>query len=311
VNNRWWIYQKERFPLVAHGPLIVVFCMAVMSFSALQSQQGLSLDLVRVAGAVASTLVLFFQLRVADEYKDIDIDSRFRPERPVPRGLVKLDELAKLAFAGAALQFAIAMYIDIGLVPILLAVWLYMGIMTKEFFAATWLRKHPVAYLLSHMLIMPLMAFYVSAFDWLCDCRVMPRGMVWMLLVSFFCGLVLELGRKIRVPRHEREGVETYSGIWGTGVAVVIWFASIAAAVAAYAHAAALIVPAGLYLTLGAAVLGLGVLTMALFPAPADHGYREFGEKCIAPNSGLAVVILYFGLGPLQALGVLFQTVAA
>ena len=39
MTNRWWIYQKERFPVFAHGPLVVVFCLAVMLFSALQQEQ--------------------------------------------------------------------------------------------------------------------------------------------------------------------------------------------------------------------------------------------------------------------------------
>ncbi len=212
MTNRWWTYQKERFPIFAHGPLVIVFCLAVMLFSALQQGHELP-DIARIAGAVISTLILFFQLRVADEFKDFDLDSRYRPHRAVPRGLVSLNELAKLAFAGAAIQFLIAATIDFGLIPILIGVWAYIGLMTREFFVPEWLLRNPTAYLLSHMLVMPLIAFYVSTFDWLCDCRDMPQGLGWLLLLSFCCGLVLELGRKIKVPASERTGVETYSGL--------------------------------------------------------------------------------------------------
>ena len=132
MTNRWWIYQKERFPIFAHGPLVIVFCLAVLLFSGLQAGDALP-DMTRIAGAVISTLILFFQLRVADEFKDFEIDSKYRPHRAVPRGLVSLQELARLAFAGAAIQFLIAMTIDIGLVPILIGVWAYIGLMTKEF----------------------------------------------------------------------------------------------------------------------------------------------------------------------------------
>ena len=302
MTNRWWIYQKERFPVFAHGPLIVVFCLAVTFFSALQQEQMVLPDFVRVSGAVISTLILFFQLRVADEFKDFDIDSKYRPERPVPRGLVKLQELARLAYLGAAIQFAIAIIFDFGLVPILIGVWAYVGLMTKEFFVPDWLRQHAAIYLLSHMLIMPLIAFYVSAFDWLCVCRAMPQGLAWILLVSFFCGIVLELGRKIRIPRHEREGVETYSGLWGTDTSVLLWFASIAAAVGTYVNAATLITSSSIYLSIGITVLLLGLLTMTLFPLRGDHRYRELAEKFIEPSSGLVAILLYLGLGPIQAL---------
>jgi 4-hydroxybenzoate polyprenyltransferase len=54
-----------------------------------------------VAGAsVVAVLVLFglfFQLRVADEHKDNEDDTKYRPERPVPRGLVTLGELRVVA----------------------------------------------------------------------------------------------------------------------------------------------------------------------------------------------------------------------
>lgn len=301
MNNRWWIYQKERFPIFAHGPLIVVFCLAVMFFSALQQEQFVLPGTMRICGAVISTLILFFQLRVADEFKDFEIDSNYRPERPVPRGLVQLEELAKLAYLGAAIQFLIAVFIDIGLLPILAAVWAYVGLMTKEFFAPDWLRKHPAIYLVSHMLIMPLIAFYISAFDWLCVCRARPQGMLWILAVAFFCGLVLELGRKIRIPRLEQKGVETYSALWGTGTSVSIWLLAIVAAVAAYANAAALITSSSLHLSLGAAALIIGILTLSLFPKRYDRGYPEFAAKIIEPSSGLIALLLYLGLGPIQA----------
>ena len=302
MPNRWWVYQKERFPIFAHGPLIVVFCLAVMFFSALQQDQFVLPDFNRIFGAVITTLILFFQLRVADEFKDFEIDSKYRPERPVPRGLVQLQELARLAFLGALVQFLIAAFIDMGLLPILAAVWAYMALMTKEFFLPAWLRNHPAVYLLSHMLIMPLIAFYVSAFDWLCVCRAMPEGILWILTVAFFCGLVLELGRKIRIPSLEREGVETYSAIWGTGNSVAIWLVAIAAAVAAYANAASLITTSSLHISLGATALSIGVLTLSLFPKRYDRGYPELAAKIIEPSSGLVALLLYLGLGPIQAI---------
>ena len=265
MTNRWWIYQTERFPLLAHGPLVIVSCLAVMLFSALQ-QDGAFPDIARIAGAVISTLILFFQLRVADEFKDFSIDSKFRPHRAVPRGLVSLHELAQLAYAGAAIQFLIAIFVDIGLIPILIGVWAYIGLMTKEFFVKDWLIKNPSVYLVSHMLVMPLIAFYVSTFDWLCDCREIPPGLGWLLLLSFCSGLVLELGRKIKVPASEREGVETYSGLWGSKRAVILWTAAVAASVFAYTNAVSYLGQSALFLALGGAVLILGLVTAVLFP---------------------------------------------
>lgn len=300
MTNRWWVYQKERFPIFAHGPLVIVFCLAVMLFSALQQGDSLP-DISRIAGAVISTLILFFQLRVADEFKDFAIDSKYRPHRAVPRGLVKLNELAMLAYAGAAVQFLIALYIDIGLVPVLLGVWAYMGLMTKEFFVKEWLVRNPVIYLLSHMLVMPLIAFYASTFDWLCDGCAMPAGLGWLLMLSFCLGLVLELGRKIKVPSSERTGVETYSGLWGSNTAVILWAVAVGASVFAYANAASYLSQSAFFLSVGGAALVLGLVTAVLFPRNGARSLKG-AEKLIEPNSGLVALILYLGLGPVQAL---------
>ena len=272
MTNRWWVYQQERFPIFAHGPLVIVFCLAVMLFSALQQGDDLP-GTLRIAGAVISTLILFFQLRVADEFKDFEIDSKYRPHRAVPRGLVSLNELAKLAFAGAAIQFLIALTIDVGLIPVLIVVWAYIGLMTREFFVPEWLLRNPSVYLVSHMLVMPLIAFYVSTFDWLCHCRDMPAGLGWLLLLSFCCGLVLELGRKIKVPASERTGVETYSGLWGSKMALILWSAAVAASVFAYTNAASYIGRSTLFLSLGATVLVLGLLTAVLFPGKGPQPF--------------------------------------
>lgn len=300
MTNRWWTYQQERFPVFAHGPLVIVFCLAVMPFSALQ--QGNELPaMARIAGAITSTLILFFQLRVADEFKDFEIDAEFRPHRAVPRGLVSLNELARLAYVGAAMQFLIALSTDIGLIPILIGVWAYIGLMTKEFFVKNWLLRNPAVYLVSHMLVMPLIAFYVSSFDWLCDCREIPEGLGWLLLLSFCCGLVLELGRKIKVPEEERTGVETYSGLWGSKMAITLWTASVGASVFAYANAASYISGSALSLNLGVTVLVVGLVTAVLFPGKGPQPFRGT-ERLIEPSSGLVALLLYLGLGPLQAM---------
>ena len=295
-SHRWWIYQKERFPVLAHGPLVLVFVLSVMLFSSLQADE--IPDLYRIAGAAISALIFFFQLRVADEHKDYEEDAKWRPHRAVPRGLVTLRELSRLAIAGAAIQFVIAMSIDIGLVPILFGVWLYIGLMTVEFFVPKWLKQTPSIYLVSHMIVMPLIAFYISAFDWLCACREMPAGLPWVMTLAFCCGLVLEIGRKIRVPKDERQGVETYSSLWGCGRSLLIWLLAIVSSVLAYETAIRYVSDDVFLASLGFGVIAFAAITAALFPR---KGSGQGGSgKLIEPGSGLITMILYLGLGPIQ-----------
>ena len=49
---------------------------------------------------------------------------------------------------------------------LLAGAWIYLALMTREFFAAAWLKRHPVVYMTSHMVILPLVDLYATACDW-------------------------------------------------------------------------------------------------------------------------------------------------
>lgn len=93
---RWWVYQRERFPVFAHGALIAAFSASAVCYSALVRGAD-RVALGSLAVAFGTAFLFFLQLRIADEFKDFAEDARFRPYRPVPRGLVTLRE--RLAWA--------------------------------------------------------------------------------------------------------------------------------------------------------------------------------------------------------------------
>ncbi len=225
--NRWWVYQRERFPLFAHGPLIAAFSASAVGYSALL--RGGRPAAFSFVVAFLVSLGSFLLLRIADEFKDAADDARYRPYRPVPRGLVQLRELAVIGVAVALLQLLLALAIGAPLAGLLAVTWLYFLLMSREFFARRWLRARPVAYLLSHMLIMPLIDWFATGCDWVRAGAGMPDGLSWFLAASFCNGLVIELGRKIRAPGQEEPGVETYSALWGRPAAVGAWLAALTA----------------------------------------------------------------------------------
>lgn len=240
MANRWWIYQRERFPVFAHGPIIAAFSLSAVSYSALlrgeQHLPGWKPCLV----AFASSFLFFLQLRLADEFKDFEEDSRFRPYRAVPRGLVSLSGLGVVWAGCIAIQLALALLLAPRLIVWLALTWTYLLLMSKEFFARRWLKARPITYMVTHMAIMPLVDFYTTACDWVpAGLSRPPRGLLWFLLVSFFNGMVVEIGRKIRSPQDEERGVETYSFLWGRRRALVAWLAMLACT-AAFAYAAAM-----------------------------------------------------------------------
>ncbi len=293
--NRWWIYQRERFPLVAHGPLIAGFSASAVSYSALL--RGGHTRPAAISFIVAFTVSLgsFLLLRIADEFKDAEEDARYRPYRAVPRGLVKLVELGWIGAALAVGQLAIASRIGWPLVGLLAVTWIYFGLMSKEFFVRAWLKAHPVVYLFSHMFIMPLVDWFATGCDWVRVGGGMPRGLFWFLAASFCNGVVIELGRKIRAPEQEETGVETYSFLWGRPAAVGSWLTAQGATLACALAAAARISFAGpVGLVLGILWLGAGTLGMAfLRPGP---GQGKLAKR-IELYSGVWTLSLYLMLG--------------
>lgn len=159
--KRLWTYQKERFPLFKHGFLIAIFSGAAVAYGASLSDTLPAFPSVFVA--FLSTFGFFWQMRVADEFKDLADDAQYRPYRPVPRGLVSLRELAILGLISAAIQASLALWLEPALLGFLICIWAYFGLMCKEFFVRDWLKAHPVAYVFSHMVIVPLIGGYAVA----------------------------------------------------------------------------------------------------------------------------------------------------
>lgn len=225
--NRWWIYQRERFPLAAHTPLIAAFSFAAVGYSALaRSSSGLP-GWRQTFVAFATSMLFFLQLRLADEFKDFQEDSHYRPYRPVPRGLIALRELSFVWAGCLVLQLALAALLSDRLLPLLVMTWAYLFLMTREFFVPIWLKRHAVAYMATHMVITPLIFLYASACDWVLSGNHRPsHGLIWMIAVNYFNGVVVEIGRKIRAPQDEERGVETYSWLWGRRNSVLVWAAA-------------------------------------------------------------------------------------
>jgi 4-hydroxybenzoate polyprenyltransferase len=176
---------------------------------------------------VFNATVVFFLLRVSDEFKDQEDDAKFRTYLPVPRGLISLKELRWIGVFTILLQFGITAYYQPKMLLLLLAVYAYLFLMYHEFFVKNWLKKHQFWYVVSHMMIIPIVDVFASGFDWFLKAESAPLGMVLFFAVSFFNGLTLEIGRKIKSPENEEPGVLSYTYQVGTYRAVYLWMAVI------------------------------------------------------------------------------------
>jgi hypothetical protein len=228
---------------------------------------------------------------VLDEFKDFEDDCRWRPYRPVPRGLITLRALAVLAVLAALVQLALALTLAPSLVVGLVAVWAYTGLMGVEFFSRAWLRAHPGLYMASHAIITPLITLYISAIDWLPG--RFPGGLGWLLAMSYVGSLVVEIGRKIRAPADEEPGVETYTALWGLGGAVGVWLALLITT-GLLALGAAARVDASVFVVVALPLLVAAALVARRFlvrPAPG-------AGKAFMTLSALWIMGIYLAVGP-------------
>ena len=295
--TRWITYQRERFPLLAHGPLVAAFSVSAVCFSRLvRGEPGLPPPASLVV-AFVTALIFFLQLRIADEFKDFEDDARYRPYRPVPRGLVTLRELGWVGAGGAAIQLALALWLHPPLAALLLLAWAYLALMSREFFAAEWLRRRPAIYMASHMVIIPLIDLYATACDWLPVTGWPPPGLIWFLLVSYVNGIVVEVGRKTRAPADEEPGVETYSSAWGLTTAVSVWVAALVVTALLAWQAAWQIgfaAPMARFLIVLVGVSTLAAMRLARFRAPGTG-------KTVELASGVWTLLMYLSLGAIPA----------
>lgn len=223
--RRFYIYQKERFPLLGHGLLVAAFSFSAISYSRICRGAEGFVDAKTFAVGVFTTISLFLLVRIFDEFKDAEDDARFRKELPVPRGLITFRELALTGILVAIAQILVNLIFFPKMLWICAAVVGYLSLMGKEFFVAEWLKKHQFWYVTSHMFIIPLIDIYASGLDWLLAGVKAPEGLFFFFAVSYMNGIVLEVGRKIRAPEQELEGVLTYTSLLGIPKAIGLWLA--------------------------------------------------------------------------------------
>lgn len=301
---RWWIYQKERFPIFAHGMLVMAFSSSAVCFSHLLRGQATWPAWPSLFVAFVTCLLFFLGLRIADEFKDYEEDLQFRPYRPVPRGLVALRELGWVGAGAAVVQLVLALWLTPYLIIALCAGWLYLALMSREFFAREWLKARPVTYLWTHMFIMPIVDFYATACDWVpAGLKTPPAGLPWFLAASLFNGVVIEIGRKIRAPEDEEHGVRTYSVLWGRSCAVAAWLGMMLLTAVCASLAAAKIgfaIPVGIMTGIVALI---SIFAAVLFLRDPRQGSGKRFEML----AGIWTLVLYLSLGLIPLCWQLFK----
>jgi len=218
------------------------------------------------------------------------------------------ERFGALGFAAHVLDLAEAVPDELAdhrqLVVVLFAVWGFGALMTVEFGIREWLSTRPVAVLLSHALIVPFIDFFAVSADVLGNGADYPEGVGWLIGVSLYGGMAVEVGRKIWSPADERRGVVSYSDLWGVRPALVVWALVVALSAAcgifvlrAIARSAVGLAAVGLEaVQIGLAIAALVVIAAA---AVAMRGALPGRGRVVETLAGVWTLALYLSIGPL------------
>lgn len=207
------IFLRERFPLwpAALG-LFFQSLLSLLALSNLSVLDGVlnSISIPSVIVQSFSVPLLFLLIRIADEFKDFEVDQRLFPERPLARGAVFLSDIRALAFSVLAFVLVIQY-----LVAAPSQVWLWLGVclvfiflMWRWFFFERQIRNSLTLALVTHNPSAFLLAIFLVS--------ILPlrAPLIIFALGSWAGAAAWEIGRKIRAPQFETE-YTTYSKIWG------------------------------------------------------------------------------------------------
>ena len=254
------IYLNERFPLGKNSFFVLIFTLSGYIYTELLYNSKIIKPILLKEISRASLLwdkeidkvpiiwykllplfiiifMFFFQLRITDEFKDYEEDLKYRPYRPVQRGIISLKALGKIGIATIIIQIILAHVINPKLIYFMLLVWIYMFLMTKEFFIKNWLTERILIYALSHVVIMIFITLViVKGTGYILESHFLETlylslekyeknifiGLISLFALNYLNGIVLEIGRKTRRADEEEHGVQTYSKLWGRKKAVII-----------------------------------------------------------------------------------------
>lgn len=272
-------FVRERFPPGIYGPLILAFVASGSVAAAGAPSRPLDLGAAGLAAIVVT--LAFLRMRLLDEVKDLEVDRRGRPWRPLPRGLVTVRELRLAAWLALAGMTAAAAPLGATTFAIYLAVAAFLLLAGADFGAGERLRDRRLAYALVHSPAVPLLMVVV----WFAQPgALVDARLAAILLVAWGAGLGAEIGRKTVAPDEERPFVDTYSGAVGRPRAALLAALALAAAAAATGGYAA---AAGMSpFAVGAPLVGAGLILASWL------GLRRARGRTIELWSGAAALVV-------------------
>ena len=212
--KRLHIYFKEMYPILPRmflGALIFLEIHFIVLLNNGVSEFRIGIQEVICAFTVFSFLCW---LRIADDFKDYELDCRLFADRPLPSGRVHKKDLKVFV----SILIAVTLLLNLLFMNnflFCLFLYVYGSLMAVWFFQKHKIQSSLPMALVTHNPVQMILNIYVISFTVIK--YNLPVWNVYNILAAFtlyFPALIWEVSRKIRAPKDETEYV-TYSKLFG------------------------------------------------------------------------------------------------
>lgn len=212
--RRLSVYFKEMYPILPRFLLGLIIFGEIHFIILLNAGiRTFRLGLQELIGGFTVFSFLLW-LRIADDFKDYELDLRLFPHRPLPSGRVYKKDLAVFV----TILIAVTVLLNLCFMNnfgFFLFLYIYGTLMSLWFFSKKKIQKSLPLALVSHNPVQMIMNVYIISFT------CFKYGLTLFTWVNFlaawtlyFPALIWEISRKIRAPEDETEYV-TYSRLFG------------------------------------------------------------------------------------------------
>lgn len=215
------IYFKEMYPIIPR--LILGFLVAMEIYFIVLLNQGVTTFDLGIQELILGFTIFSFLcwLRIADDFKDYELDCRLFAHRPLPSGRVTKKDLK--IFVSILIVFTLCInFIFMPFKHFIFCIILYTygSLMAVWFFQKHKIQKSLPLALLTHNPVQMIINLYILSFVIMkYNLQIFTLPNIMALFTLYFPALIWEVSRKIRAPKEETEYV-TYSKLFGYKKAV-------------------------------------------------------------------------------------------
>lgn len=208
------IYFKEMYPIIPRMFLGALIFLEIYFIVLLN--HGVTTFNIGIQEVVCAFTVFSFLcwLRIADDFKDYELDCRLFPQRPLPSGRVKKSDLK--IFVTILIVFTLVInFIFMNNFGFCLFLYIYGSLMAVWFFQKHKIQNSLPKALITHNPVQMILNIYIISFV-VIKYKITAIDLTNILaaFTLYFPALIWEVSRKIRAPKDETEYV-TYSKLFG------------------------------------------------------------------------------------------------